>query len=138
VNAMKKENRWFLIVDDEPDMCWILEHVLRQEACSVKKATSGKEAMALMKLNKFRMAFVDLKLRDMEGLELAKRLKAADPSLRIVMISGFCYRDDSTVQKALAEGLICDFIPKPFLHSEVIRSLVFARSTPGDDTPLMP
>jgi DNA-binding NtrC family response regulator len=135
---MKKENRWFLIVDDEPDMCWILEHVLRQEACSVKKATSGKEAMALMKLNKFRMAFVDLKLRDMEGLELARRLKAADPSLRIVMISGFCYRDDSTVQKALSEGLICDFIPKPFLHSEVIRSLVFARSMPGDDTPLMP
>ena len=75
MNAMKKENRWFLIVDDEPDMCWILEHVLRQEACSVKKATSGKEAMALMKLNKFRMAFVDLKLRDMEGSGIGKAPK---------------------------------------------------------------
>lgn len=138
MSAMKKENRWFLIVDDEPDMCWILEHVLRQEACSVKKATSGKEAMELLKFNKFRMAFVDLKLCDAEGLELASRFKAADPSLRIIMISGFCYKDDPTVQKALAEGLICDFIAKPFLHSEIIRSLVFARTNPDDDTPLMP
>jgi len=130
---MKGVPKSFLIVDDEPDMCWILEHLLRQEACSVQKATSGREALELVKSNKFCMAFVDLKLCDMEGPALARRLKRAHPSLRIVMISGFCYKDDPTVQKALSEGLICDFIAKPFLHSEVIRSLGFARSLKADD-----
>lgn len=131
---MKDEDESFLIVDDEPDMCWILEHVLRQEAYSVKKAMSGAEALELVECNKFFMAFVDLKLRDVEGLELARRLKRADPSLTVVMVSGFCYKDDPTIQKALAEGLICDFIAKPFRHSEVIRALAFARSLKAEET----
>lgn len=130
---MNEEPPLFLIVDDEPDMCWLLEHLLTREAFSVKKASSGLEAMKLMESNRFRLAFVDLKLDDIEGLELARRLKASDPSLRIVMVSGFCYKDDPTVQQALAEGLICDFIPKPFLHSDIVRSIELARSLPTDE-----
>jgi DNA-binding NtrC family response regulator len=124
----------FLIVDDEPDMCWLLEHLLTREAFSVKKASSGHEALKLMESNKFQLAFVDLKLDDIEGLELARRLKLCDPFLRIVMVSGFCYKDDPTVQRALAEGLICDFIPKPFLHTDIVRSIEFARSLLADET----
>jgi len=90
----------------------------------------------LMENNKFHFAFVDLKLDDIEGIELALRLKRVDPSLRIVMVSGFCYRDDPTVQQALADRLICDFIPKPFLHSDIIRSIEFARSLPANECQL--
>ncbi|MBI5251802.1 MAG: response regulator [Desulfomonile tiedjei] len=134
---MDKENKLFLIVDDEPDMCWLLEHLLEREAYSVMKASSGREAMKLMESHKFGLAFVDLKLDDMEGLELAHRFKLADPSLRIVMVSGFCYRDDPTVQKALADGLICDFIPKPFLHAEIIKSIESARSLPTEQAQVL-
>jgi DNA-binding NtrC family response regulator len=133
---MTSEEDLFLIVDDEPDMCWVLEHVLIQGSHLVKKALSGREAIELIGTHKFRMAFVDLKLDDIEGLELARRLKEADPSLRIAMVSGFCYKDDPTVQKALAEGLICDFIAKPFLHSDIERSLAFACSNPRDESPV--
>lgn len=125
---MDEENKLFLIVDDEPDMCWLLEHLLVREAYSVKKASSGSEALEFMDSHKFGLAFVDLKLDDMEGLELARRLKCVDPTLKIVMVSGFCYKDDPTVQEALAEGLVCDFIPKPFLHSDILRSIEHARS----------
>ena len=130
---MNQENRLFLIVDDEPDMCWLLEHLLTSEAYSVKKASSGQEAMKLMESHKFGLAFVDLKLDDMEGLELARRFKRVDPSLKVVMVSGFCYKDDPTVQKALADGLICDFIPKPFLHSDIVRSIESTRCLLPDD-----
>lgn len=130
---MTSKEDLFLIVDDEPDMCWVLEHVLMQGSHLVKKALSGREAIELIQTHKFRMAFVDLKLDDIEGLELARRLKRVDPSLKIAMVSGFCYKDDPTVQKALVEGLICDFIPKPFLHSDIERSLAFACSIPKDD-----
>jgi DNA-binding NtrC family response regulator len=130
---MSQEDKLFLIVDDEPDMCWLLEHLLSREAYVVKKASSGTEAMTLMESHKFKLAFVDLKLDDMEGLELALRLKHADPRLKVVMVSGFCYKDDPTVQKALAEGLICDFIPKPFLHSDIVKSIESTRCMFDDD-----
>ncbi len=125
---MNDAEELFLIVDDEPDMCWLLEHLLSQGGYCLKKALSGRQAIELMENHEFRVAFVDLKLHDMEGLELARRLKSADPSIRVVMVSGFCYRDDPTVQKALADGLICDFLPKPFLHADIFRSIEFARS----------
>jgi DNA-binding NtrC family response regulator len=124
---MTCEELLFLIVDDEPDMCWLLEHLLKREDYSVKKASSGREAMKLMETHTFSLAFVDLKLHDIEGLELARCFKRVDPSLRIIMVSGFCYKDDPTVQEALTEGLICDFIPKPFLHSDIVRSIESAR-----------
>ncbi len=129
---MNDADELFLIVDDEPDMCWLLEHLLSQGGYSLKKALSGRQAIELMKTHEFRLAFVDLKLHDMEGLELARCLKTADPSIRVVMVSGFCYKDDPTVQKALAEGLICDFLPKPFLHADIFRSIEFALSLLGD------
>lgn len=130
---MSQEDKLFLIVDDEPDMCWLLEHLLKRETYSVKKASSGLEAITLMETHKFRLAFVDLKLDDMEGLELARRLKRAAPSLKVIMVSGFCYKDDPTVQKALADGLICDFIPKPFLHSDIVRSIESTRCLLEDE-----
>jgi len=43
-----------------------------------------------------------------------------DPDVRIVMISGYFYRDDVSVQKAIEEGLISDFISKPFQNDEIL------------------
>jgi len=117
-----------MIVDDEPDMCWAMEHILRKRGYPSKKASSGREAMKLLELYKFRMAFVDMKLPDMEGLELARRMRSVDPVVVIVMISGLCYRDDPAVQKALKEGLIVDFIAKPFLHADINASIENANS----------
>lgn len=120
---MNEGEKLFLIVDDEPDMCWILENVLAQNGYAVKKALSGREAVELVNSHNFYMAFIDLKLDDMEGIELAQMLRDIDSSLKIVMISGFCYKDEPTVQRALAEELICDFIPKPFLHNDIKQAI---------------
>jgi DNA-binding NtrC family response regulator len=113
----------FLIVDDEPDMCWALEHILKKRGLVSKKALTGKDALALMEVNRFRLAFVDAKLADIEGLELARRLRKIDSGIHIVMISGYFYRDDDAVQKAAAEGLINGFIGKPFDHDEILKAI---------------
>ncbi len=125
---MENKERVFLIVDDEPDMCWALEHILQTNGVESKKAFSGEEALMLLRANRFPVAFLDAKLPDMEGLELAKRIREVDPFVRIVMVSGYFYRGDEAVRKALAEGLICGFIGKPFLHDE-IRKAVETAST---------
>ncbi|MFZ2446996.1 MAG: response regulator [Syntrophobacteraceae bacterium] len=110
----------FLIVDDEPDMCWALHHILEKKGFAAVVALTAQEALAQMASNGFRMAFLDAKLPDMEGLELARRIRLMDPDVRIVMISGYFYKDDVSVQRALDGGLISGFISKPFQNDEIL------------------
>ena len=111
----------FLIVDDEPEMCWILEQVLKRTGYNCRSALSGQEAMALAETTDFRLVFLDAKLPDIEGLELARQIRRRLPGIHIVMISGYFYRDDETIKRALSSGLISHFISKPFNHEEILR-----------------
>jgi len=120
---MGKNDLLILIVDDEPEMCWALEHILRKPGQRVVRALSGQEALTLAQAHRPVLAFVDAKLPDMEGLELARRLHQLAGDLRIVMVSGYFYRDDEVVQKALSEKVIADFIGKPFKNEDILKAL---------------
>jgi DNA-binding NtrC family response regulator len=110
----------FIIVDDEPDMCWALENLLRQEGFAAKKAESGREALRLIESYPFKVAFLDVKLPDIDGLELAHRIKSVDTTIDIVMVSGYYYQEDEPVQEALRQGLICAFVAKPYFHTDIV------------------
>ena len=112
-----------LIVDDEPDMCWVLEHILEKCGRRSAKAFSGKEALACLANGGFRLVFLDAKLPDLDGLEVARRMHKMEPLLPIVMVSGYFYRNDESVQRALAEGLLSGFVAKPFLHEEILKAV---------------
>ena len=112
-----------LIVDDEPDMCWALEKLLTSRGFATQKALSAQEALDLMNQHHFNRAFLDAKLPDMDGLELARRLMEISPDLRIIMVSGYFYRDDYNVQIAISQKLIGGFISKPFHQDEILKPL---------------
>jgi DNA-binding NtrC family response regulator len=114
-----RTDRLFMIVDDEPDMCWALENILRKMGLDAKIALRGDQALKLLEQYDFSMVFLDVKLPDIDGVELAQRIKDVSPSVDIVLISGYFYKDDETVQKAVENGLICDFIAKPFMHDDI-------------------
>lgn len=119
-------NKYALIVDDEPDTCWAFEHILKRRGVRSATATNGQEALRLMKLNRFQLVLLDAKLPDIDGLALARRILEIDLAIHIVMVSGYFYRDDVAIQKAFAEGLICDFISKPFHHDEILKAVEIA------------
>ena len=108
-----------LIVDDEPDICWALSHILNGMGVVLATTTSGREASRLAGSQRFDLAFVDAKLPDADGLDLARRIRESNAAVRIVLISGYFYRDDPEVRQAMAAGLITDFVSKPILHEEV-------------------
>jgi len=118
---MKNQDEIFLIVDDEPDMCWALAHILKRNGLCSKKALNGREALELVKQNRFRLCFLDAKLPDIEGLQLAKKIRDIDPLIHIVIVSGYFYKDDTEIMGAQKQGLINDFIAKPFFHKEVLK-----------------
>jgi DNA-binding NtrC family response regulator len=120
---MTKPDKLILIVDDEPDMCWALEHLLNKQGFATCKGLSAQEGLNLMAQHEFAFAFLDAKLPDMDGLELARRIKGIDPRICIVMVSGYYYQDDDSIQEAISQGLIEVFINKPFLQEEILKAL---------------
>jgi DNA-binding NtrC family response regulator len=117
ISAMNSE---YLIVDDEPDLCWVLENLLTSKGLPCQIAQTAQAALDLMKGHRFRLAFLDVTLPDMNGLELARRLRKLDPLLRIVIITGYLSKEAAAAARACAKGPICAFINKPFLHEEIL------------------
>lgn len=120
---MTDPGKLILIVDDEPDMCWALEHLLNKQGFATCKGLSAQEGLNLLAQHRFAYAFLDAKLPDMDGLELARRIREIDPDISIVMVSGYYYQDDDSIQEAISRGLIEVFINKPFLQEEILKAL---------------
>lgn len=114
------EKLMVLIVDDERDICWALESILRQMGLKPVSVVDAKSALKHLQHLPFKLAFVDVRLPDMDGIKLARLVRETFPYLPIVLISGYYYRDDQTIQEDLGK-LFVDFIEKPFDVKEIRR-----------------
>ena len=123
-------NRVALVVDDDPDICWALERVLAGLGAQCVRALDGQTALQAARLNRLTLALLDAKLPDIDGLELARNLRMADPGIVILVVSGYFYKDDPAIQAALEQRLIHGFIEKPFSHAEVIETVKDALASP--------
>ena len=110
-----------LVVDDEPDMCWALTHILRPAGYAVTTACTGAEARARVAgcERPYAVAFVDVKLPDQDGLELAAQIRQTSPQTAIVLISGYYYEEDDPIVAAMRQELIVGFVSKPFQLDQV-------------------
>ena len=108
-----------LVVDDESNLCWALEMALQSEGYRIATASTGEEALALVRQKHFHVGLVDAKLPDVDGLQVAESLKSLDEEIRIVVISGFFYRQDEAIRDCLETGTCDAFISKPFDVAEV-------------------
>ncbi len=115
----KQEPPRVLIVDDEPDLCWALENILRPAGYAVTSTTKGVEALELLARDPYAAAFVDAKLPDVDGLELAALIRQRSPHTAIVLISGYFYQEDTSVTEGMQNDLFIGFISKPFDLEEV-------------------
>jgi YesN/AraC family two-component response regulator len=111
-------------------MLWVLESVLRSRNFKVSTASTGARALDLAVQTEFEIVFLDAKLPDMEGFEIANLIKLSHPHTKIIMISGYYYEHDDKIQEALKTGLIIHFIPKPFSNAAVLKAINIARSAP--------
>jgi CheY-like chemotaxis protein len=114
-----------LIVDDEPDMCWAIAQIIESQGMNVVTAYTGEDACFKLKNGKFSIVFLDAKLPDMDGLDVAKyanTMKGEIPS--IVLVSGYHYQDDPVIRQAIADGIICRFLAKPFTNEELLNILI--------------
>jgi two-component system, NtrC family, response regulator HydG len=105
-----------LVVDDEPIVVQSLGDWFRQDGHRVDTAQSSREALSLVSEKEYDLAFLDIKMPGVDGLELQQRLAAAKPDLTVIIMTAYASVD--TAVKALKAGAY-DYIAKPFDPEEL-------------------
>lgn len=120
---MSKSKASILVVDDEFSMRELLEFMLEKEGYAVTCAENGKNALSILKKNRFDLLLCDIRLGDITGLDVLKDAKHRYPDSTVIMISAFATAE--TAVEAMNAGAF-DYIPKPFDNNELKQTIVNA------------
>jgi len=102
-----------LLVDDDADILRTMTRVLEMKGHEVLVAASGEEALRIAAERECEIAFIDVKLPLMDGLETYLRLKQINPGITAVMMTGFRNEVKDALEKA-QEASAIDCLFKPF------------------------
>ena len=109
-----------LIIDDDIDLCLLLSRFLNKNGFETSSAHSGAKGIALYDPANFDVVICDYRLDDMDGIKLIKGLKAKNPQVSILVITG--YSDIKTAVEVIKLGAF-DYITKPLIPDEVLSIL---------------
>ena len=116
-----------LAVDDEAVVLDAFRRILVLEGYNVDTVETGPEALGLVQRRDYDFVFTDLKMPDMDGVEVVKAVKHLRPDVDVVVITG--YGSIETAVQTLQHGA-CEYVQKPFTAdelSEFARKLLIKR-----------
>jgi DNA-binding NtrC family response regulator len=110
MQTFQPENIRLLLVDDEKSYVDVLANRLQRRKLKVTKAYSGAEGIQLLRRNDFDVAVLDLKMEDMDGIEVLRVFKKMAPELAVIMLTG--HGSATAAQQGMQEGAF-DYLTKP-------------------------
>ena len=113
----KDEKESILIVDDDESILKSLALILEKKGYEPETAVTGREAIEKVRERFFNLAFLDIRLSDMEGVELLAPFKELHPEMVVIIVTG--YASLETAVRALNEGAAA-YITKPLNMDEVL------------------
>lgn len=122
-----------LVVDDEKSMREFLEIMLSQEGYDVTLAESGSKACQILDKHGFDLVITDIRMKDVDGIDVLKKSRAVQPGTRVVLISAFATAE--TAVEAMKEGAY-DYIPKPFKVNEfkaIVEEALLSKEKPLEE-----
>jgi ActR/RegA family two-component response regulator len=105
-----------LVMEDDLSVAKGLEMVLSEEGFDVNLAGTGELALEAFKQKRFDLLVADLRLPDIDGMEVIKQVKEAKPETEVIVITG--YGTTATAVEAMKLG-VHDFLPKPFTEDQI-------------------
>ena len=118
---------WILAVDDEPIVLDSFRKILTLDGFSIDTVETGPEALGLVQRRNYDFVFTDLKMPDMDGVEVVKAVKHLRPDVDVLVVTGY-----GTIESAvdtMQYGAV-DYVEKPFTEDELlklVRELVIKR-----------
>jgi DNA-binding NtrC family response regulator len=115
-----------ILIDDEVGFTTVMAKRLARRGLDVTSAYSGSEAIQAMRKAEFDVAVLDLKMEDMDGIEVLKIFKKMDPDMPVIMLTGH------GSEKSAGEGMefgAYDYLFKPYEFEELLEKIHAAVSS---------
>jgi len=109
-----------LVIDDEAIVRISCERTLAPEGYQVRVASGGREGLVFLEKEPFSLVLLDLKMPDIDGIEVLNIIKEKWPDTKVVIITGYSTVD--TAVQALRLGAF-NFIEKPFTPDTLISAV---------------
>jgi two-component system response regulator (stage 0 sporulation protein F) len=106
------DERYLLIVDDQPAICELLSEVFNDEGFEARTCLNGDQAIQVIKTRKPSLIFMDINMPGKNGLETLREAKHMLNGVPVVMLTAYGELED--VLEARKQGLIRYYITKPF------------------------
>jgi NADH:ubiquinone oxidoreductase subunit E/CheY-like chemotaxis protein len=117
-----------LVMEDEPSVAKGLEVVLSEEGYAVDLAMNGVTALDSFNQKAFDLLIADLRLPDIDGMDVIRQVKHRRPDTGVIVITGY-----STIPSAVEAMKLgaADYLSKPFTEDEVVSAVKDALGTKG-------
>lgn len=112
-----------LLVDDEEEYVNVLAKRLARRGIDSIKTYSGSQGLQALRWKEFDAAVLDLKLGDMDGIEVLKICKKIDPGLPVIILTG--HGSARAAQEGLEQGAF-DYLSKPCELEELAQKIICA------------
>ena len=112
-----------LVIDDDRDICLLLNRFLTRRGYEVIEMYTGKKALVWLDSNQPNLVMCDYRLGDMDAMEMLTSIKNKYPEMPVIIITG--YSDMRTAVKVMKMGAY-DYITKPLLPDEIIHTIQLA------------
>ncbi len=112
-----------LLVDDEAGYVSVLAKRMAKRNIAVTAALSGTEAIQILRRETFDAAVLDLKMEDMDGIEVLKVFKKMDPEMPVIMLTG--HGSETAAREGIEFGAH-DYLTKPCDLEELIDKIKLA------------
>ena len=113
---MAEDKVKILIIDDEPGVLESFKMILTIKDYEVFTFPDGPSGLKSIEKGKYDIAFIDLKLPEMDGIEVLKRIKEADNTIEVIIVTA--YGTEETHANAITLGAL-EYLRKPFLMEEI-------------------
>lgn len=109
-----------LIIDDNNDICLLLERFLGKQGYKTNSAQRGEDGLALLRKEPYELVICDFKLPDIDGLEMLRRIKVLEPTTAVIIITG--YSDVRIAVQTVKHGAY-DYVTKPLYPDEILYTI---------------
>ena len=114
-----------IVIEDEGILCKVLVEILLRRGHEADSAQSGEKGMEMLRQEPFDVALVDIRLPDIDGLDLAREIHLEFPNTRIILMSGGSESQDEEYREMAMSYGVSEVIHKPFLVEKLLETIAY-------------